>query len=351
MTQIVQMGFDYAALDSETRIVVQQRTSEIKTLMRRSAQDIIDIGQKLIEVKARLGHGNFGGWLESEFSWTPMTAQRFMQVAERFKNNNLLDLSIAPSALYALAAPSTPEPARAEAIERAQAGEAITHSAAKTIIEEHRASPSAHVWAGDDETEDIVWIAPEPSITEVAQAIGDRLAANVDSIRTSPHVAHNSGNNEWYTPVEYIDAARAVLGAIDLDPASSTRANEVVRADHYFTAEDDGLSFEWAGRVWMNPPYSSDLIGRFCSKLAAHHMAGEVAAAIVLVNNATETSWFVDLVNAATAIVFPRSRVRFWKPDGDTGAPLQGQAIVYMGGTPSDFLRVFRRFGWGMYVG
>lgn len=45
----------YTSLNVETRIVVQQRTSEIKTLMRRTAQDIVYIGQKLIEVKEELG--------------------------------------------------------------------------------------------------------------------------------------------------------------------------------------------------------------------------------------------------------------------------------------------------------
>src|SRR6185503_9709278 len=101
--------FDYQALDAETRIVVQQRTGEIKALMKRTAQDIIEIGEKLIEVKERLGHGHFGEWLGAEFEWTPMTAQRFMQVATQFKNNNLLDLNFAPSALYLLAAPGTPD--------------------------------------------------------------------------------------------------------------------------------------------------------------------------------------------------------------------------------------------------
>jgi hypothetical protein len=54
--------FDYAALNLETRIVVQQRTSEIKSLMRHTASDIFDIGQKLTEVKAQLGHGYFRDW-------------------------------------------------------------------------------------------------------------------------------------------------------------------------------------------------------------------------------------------------------------------------------------------------
>ena len=65
----------YTSLDAETRIVVQQRTSEIKTLMRRTAQDIVEIGQKLIEVKAQLGHGLFSAWLRIEFEWSRGTAE------------------------------------------------------------------------------------------------------------------------------------------------------------------------------------------------------------------------------------------------------------------------------------
>lgn len=108
--------FDYAALNSETQIVVQQRTSEIRSLLRRTAQDIFDVGQKLIEVKAQLGHGHFRTWLNTEFDWSIWTATKFMQVADKFKCVKFSHLDIAPSALYELAAPSTPESVRCEAI-------------------------------------------------------------------------------------------------------------------------------------------------------------------------------------------------------------------------------------------
>ena len=44
-----------------------------------------------------------------------------------------------------------------------------------------------------------------------------------------------------YTP-EYIEAARIVLGSIDLDPASSDIANQLVRAKKYYTIADNGLN-------------------------------------------------------------------------------------------------------------
>lgn len=131
-------GFDYGALDSETRIVVQQRTGEIRSLVRRSAQDVCDLGAKLIEVKDRLGDGNFREWLRSEFGWSHMTAYRFIRVHERFGRNNLLQVDVAPSALYLLAAPSTPEEAVDEALERAAGGERITHAAARGIVDGYR---------------------------------------------------------------------------------------------------------------------------------------------------------------------------------------------------------------------
>src|SRR5262245_6844094 len=75
--------------------------------------------------------------------------------------------------------------------------------------------------------------------------------------RSSAHPSYNTGENEWYTPPAYLEAARLVLGGIDLDPASSDVAQRRVRAGRYFTKKDDGLSRPWRGRVWLNPPYAS----------------------------------------------------------------------------------------------
>jgi site-specific DNA-methyltransferase (adenine-specific) len=139
--------FDYDALDTATSTLVQQRTDEIKALMRRTAEDIIAIGRKLAEVKAHLGHGRFLDWLAAEFGWHRFTANRFMQVAEVFADLEMSQIvTFAPSALYLLAAPSTPETARVEALERVATGEAITYSQARAIITRHQAFPMT---AGD----------------------------------------------------------------------------------------------------------------------------------------------------------------------------------------------------------
>jgi hypothetical protein len=93
----------------------------------------------------------------------------------------------------------------------------------------------------------------------------------------------------------------------------------------------------------MNPPYAQPLIGQFCEKLATAVEDG--AEAIVLVNNATETAWFQRLGDVCAAICFPRARIRFLDPQGNPGAPLQGQAIVYCGWQPHEFAHEFKQYG------
>lgn len=162
------------------------------------------------------------------------------------------------------------------------------------------------------------------------------------------HVSVNSGDNEWYTPPEYLDAAREVLGEFDLDPASSATANKVVKARRFFDEQADGLNprKKWRGRVWMNPPYAQPLISDFCERLVGEYETGNVSAAIVLVNNGTETKWGQRLLGAARAVCFPSGRIRFVDPEGNPGgAPLQGQMVVYLGNAPAAFRRAFEDKG------
>jgi len=79
------------------------------------------LGQRLIEVKERLGHGVFLPWLKSEFEWSDRTARQFMLVGERFKLAKFANLDFAPSALYLLA--SSTDEARDEALSLAESGQ------------------------------------------------------------------------------------------------------------------------------------------------------------------------------------------------------------------------------------
>ncbi len=154
-------SFDYSSLDTETRNVVQQKTFELRGLIRRSAQYIIEIGQTLIEIRGQLGYGSFRKWLKAEFSWSVSAATKFIQVAEQFSCVNFTQVEIAASALYLLARPSTPEEARQEALERANQGEIITHALAKQIRFHHTIDVKAETIENDEETSELAQAPPE----------------------------------------------------------------------------------------------------------------------------------------------------------------------------------------------
>ena len=71
------------------------------------------------------------------------------------------------------------------------------------------------------------------------------------------HINQTSNNTELYTPNELVLAARKMLGTIDLDPASSIKANKIVQANKIYTKKSNGLKHHWFGKVWMNHPCGS----------------------------------------------------------------------------------------------
>ena len=157
---------------------------------------------------------------------------------------------------------------------------------------------------------------------------------------------HSSKSNEWYTPPIYIEAARIVLGGIDLDPASCREANGHIRAATYWTKEDDGLSRPWAGTVWLNPPYgktngkSNQYI--WSQYLIDQYTKENIYAAILLVNACPGEKWFQPLWNYP--ICFTDHRIKFIAPDGTRNQPTHSNAFVCFGKTKR-FEEHFSKFG------
>jgi hypothetical protein len=134
MSKAIQLRFDYVGLDPDTRIFVLERTERIHNLARMTATGIVQIGQYLTEVKERMP-GRFLDWIVREFAWKRTTAWRFMEVFEKVKCSKLEQLEIDVSALYLIAAPSTPEPVRNEVLRRAGNGEPVTHAGTRALVQ------------------------------------------------------------------------------------------------------------------------------------------------------------------------------------------------------------------------
>lgn len=132
------------------------------------------------------------------------------------------------------------------------------------------------------------------------------------------HQSSSMISDVWLTPPEIIQA----LGPFDLDPCAAPPPRPWATAERHIALPDDGLSAEWTGRVWLNPPYSREA-ARWLRKLAAH---GEGMA---LIFARTETIWFQETVwdaPTATAVLFIRDRLHFHHADGtraeaNSGAP------------------------------
>ena len=76
-------------------------TTEILILKQQTAQNIIEIGKRLMAVKESLPHGEWGSWLKEKVDFTERTAQNFIRVAKEFSNTKAIaDLGI--TKVYAL---------------------------------------------------------------------------------------------------------------------------------------------------------------------------------------------------------------------------------------------------------
>jgi hypothetical protein len=115
--------------------LLAEHVTEIHQLRKRSASDIAEIGRRLVECKDIVGYGNWSTWLAQNFEWDERTALNFVRVYELAgKSEKFSDLNIPVSALYLLAAPSTPAEVQEEIIGQAEGGKVIQLAEVKKAI-------------------------------------------------------------------------------------------------------------------------------------------------------------------------------------------------------------------------
>lgn len=147
---------------------------------------------------------------------------------------------------------------------------------------------------------------------------------------------------DYYTPEPLISAARRALGEIDLDPASCTEANAVVQAVRFYSFHENGLTHDWYGRVWLNPPYGN--WNEWAPKTLAEWRSGRMDAMCLLSTTRVITAQsFHVLVGAADAVFIARGRHRFWGPKAKE--PDEGHVIFYFGEEPQRFSDAFAALG------
>jgi len=156
-------------------------------------------------------------------------------------------------------------------------------------------------------------------------------------------------SEEWYTPHRYIEAARKVMNGIELDPESCAEANWFVKANRYFTKEDNGLAQAWnAHSIWLNPPYGrtaqrTSRTELWVKRLIQEYRAGNVTQAVLLIPTRIETHWF-QLV-WEYPICFTDHRIMFLSPGKPLDSNIIGSAFVYLGPHELLFIDTFSKFG------
>ncbi len=185
--------------------------------------------------------------------------------------------------------------------------------------------------------------APVEEIQRGLRSIAEHHAA----VSGAPKALQMSESNEWYTPARYIEAARKLMGGIDLDPATCEYANRIVKATQIYTIETNGLAQEWRGRIWLNPPYGRDEgesnQATWSARLLEEYRAGHVKEAVLLVNAVTDRAWFQPLWDFP--ICFTDHRIRFYNTEKEAGQPTHGNALIYLGKQWEAFAEAFSEFG------
>ena len=152
-----------------------------------------------------------------------------------------------------------------------------------------------------------------------------------------------TGFSEWFTPSRYISAARISMNGITLDPASCKSANEVVKADRFYSVTDNGLKQNWSGeKVWLNPPYDSER----CSEFMKKFVYSDIECGCCLVNTLVSSSEAGQLLlENSDAVCFVSGRIAFEGPRSKGQGSQYSSMIAYRGSDPDQFHAAFEGLG------
>ena len=177
--------------------------------------------------------------------------------------------------------------------------------------------------------------------------------ARQSMVSQATRVMLQSESNEWYTSSTIAELARLVLGGIDLDPASCPEANETIGATKIYTIEDNGLRWQWHGRVFLNPPYGKtagySTQGIWLRYLIYQYQKGNVSAAVCVTRVAVGYDWFSNLWRLHPICITDKC-VKFKRPAGapkpkNAGKSKTASALWYFGRDVERFEREFGRLG------
>lgn len=194
------LAYNYDQIDEEHRQVVIDAAVDIKRNVRRAHESLIAIGKRLLEVKEFLPHGQFGNWIETEFSLSEIMAQRMMNAATVYGANPSRVTGFSDSAIYLLVAPSMPEEVRAEIEAEAKAtGKPATRKRIEERKREHKRQQQPE---------------PEPAQPEPPQ--------------TPPDVAQQGYSIEYHeTAQQYRWARHNAAGGANYGPLRDTAADAI----------------------------------------------------------------------------------------------------------------------------
>lgn len=260
--------------------------------LKNGAMDWIACGECLLKIKIELGHGEFIPYIEANLPFSRRQATKYIRFAKQ-------------------------GPALLELIQ--QHGSLSQNEALKLL-------PAA-------DADDLAYVGS--------------LNSNDPKKRDS---------DSWHTPGDVVEAARNVMGSIDLDPFSSKEANARIKAKKFYSKEDDALSLDWEGStVFINPPYGRGMINKAIDKVVEQYQAGSFKECVLLVNNATDTLWFHKLTSIVDAVCFTKGRIAFLSPAEDgvlkhVSGNTRGQVLFYFGKHAKKFIEAYKDLGWCMEV-